>query len=68
MAAYRVWLAVGVLGLFLGLGLFLAATDSALSHLGLLMAIAAPVIAFYRLMRPTIGHRHCPPRPDWMAR
>ena len=33
-----------------------------------IFAIAAPVIAFYRLMKPVIGKRHCPATPDWMRR
>jgi hypothetical protein len=65
MAAYRTWLAVGVTGIFVGFGLFFAAPGTTLSHLGLLIAVAAPVIAFYRLMKPAIGRRHCPTRPEW---
>jgi len=68
MAPYRIWLSVGVLGFLAGLGLFLVSPGSPLSHLGLVAAIAAPVIAFYRLMRPAIGKRHCPVKPDWTAR
>jgi hypothetical protein len=66
MAAYRTWLAVGITGFFAGFGLFLAVPG--LSHLGLVIAIAAPVIAFYRSMKPVIGRRHCPTRPEWTAR
>jgi len=68
MTPHRFWLAAGITGFAAGLGVFLEATDSALSHLGLLLAIAAPVIAFYRLMKPFIGARHCPVEPDWTAR
>ena len=68
MAPFRIWLSLGIMGLFLGLGLFLAAPGTSLSHLGLVLAIAAPVIAFYRLMKPAIGNRHCPTTPDWMTR
>ena len=63
MAHHRIWLAIGIAGLFAGLILFFAGTP--LSHLGLVLAIAAPIIAFYRLMKPAIGRRHCPTRPDW---
>jgi hypothetical protein len=65
MAAYRTWVAVGITGLFAGLGLFFAVPSPTLSHLGLLLAVAAPVIAFYRVMKPAIGARHCPTRPEW---
>jgi len=62
----RIWLAIGAAGFLLGLSLFLAAPAASFSHLGLLLAIAAPVIAFYRVMKPVIGKRHCPATPDWM--
>ena len=68
MAPFRIWLIVGIMGLFLGLGLLLAAPGTTLPHLGLVLAIAAPVIAFYRLMKPAIGKRQCPTPPDWMTR
>ena len=64
----RTWLILGVAGFLAGLGLFFAAPGGAISHLGLVIAIAAPVIAFYRLMKPVIGKRHCPATPDWMRR
>ena len=67
-SAYRIWLVVGIAGFALGLALFLASPSAALSHLGLVLAIALPVLAFYRLMKPAIGKRHCPVRPDWTAR
>jgi len=67
MAAYRTWfwLAVGITGLFVGLGFLFAVPGTSLSHLGLLIAIAAPLIAFYRLMKPAIGRRHCPTPSEW---
>ena len=65
MVAYRTWLAVGITGLLAGLGLFFEGSNASLSHLGLLIAIAAPLIAFYRLMKPAIGRRHCPTRSEW---
>lgn len=68
MAPFRIWLSLGIIGFFLGLGLFLAAPGTTVSHLGLVLAIAAPVIAFYRSMKPAIGKRHCPTTPDWMTR
>jgi uncharacterized membrane protein HdeD (DUF308 family) len=68
MTPHRYWLLAGITGLAVGLGLFFAAPNVTVSHLGLLLAIAAPVIGFYRLMKPAIGQRHCPTRPDWEAR
>ena len=68
MLTRRLWLALGIAGFFAGLALFLFASGTALAHLGLVIAIALPVIAFYRLMKPAIGNRHCPVRPDWTAR
>jgi len=68
MVSFRIWPLLGIAGLLVGLELFLAAPNTALSHLGLLLAIAAPVIAFYRLVKPAIGKRHCPTRPDWTTR
>jgi len=62
-----VWLAIGAAGILAGLLLYFLAHDPALSHLGLVLAIAMPVIAFYRLMRPAIGKRHCPRPPEWTA-
>ena len=68
MASYRNWLAVAILGFFTGLSLFLAHPGTPLSHLGLILCVAMPILAFYRLMKPAIGKRHCPVKPDWTAR
>jgi hypothetical protein len=65
MVLRRLWLVLGIAGFFAGLALFLSAPVPILAHLGLVIAIALPVIAFYRLMRPAIGNRQCPVRPDW---
>ena len=62
-----VWLAASAALFLAALLLFLQARDPALSHLGLVLVIALPVVAFYRLMRPVIGKRHCPKPPEWMA-
>lgn len=63
----RIWLAIGMAGFLFGLGLFLTSPHLTLSHLGLVLAIAAPLLAFYRLMKPAIGRRQCPTRPEWTS-
>lgn len=71
MAAAReraIGMAIGAGGFLAGLGLWFISGDSALQHLGLILAIAAPVIAFYRILKPRIGHRQCPRPPEWTAR
>ena len=67
MPPRRFWLAFGIAGFLAGLALFASAPGAALAHLGLVLAIALPVIAFYRLMKPAIGKRQCPVKPDWAA-
>jgi hypothetical protein len=68
MPYHRIWPAIGIAGLFAGLALFFTMPGTPLSHLGLVLAVAAPMVVFYRLMKPAIGHRQCPTRPDWTAR
>ena len=68
MVLRRFWLGLAIAGFFAGLALFLSAPVAGLAHLGLVIAIALPVTVFYRLMRPAIGNRQCPVRPDWTAR
>jgi hypothetical protein len=63
-----VWLALGGAGFCLGLVLDFLAPGTALAHAGLVLAIAAPVIAFTRILKPSIGRHHCPRPPEWLAR
>ena len=57
------WLVLGALGFLSGMILLAFFRDPALSHLGLVLAIAAPVIAFWRLMKPRLAP-HCPRPPE----
>jgi hypothetical protein len=61
------WLALGIGGLLCGLILLaFSAPGSTLAHLALVLSIAAPVIAFWRAMKPKLA-AHCPrpPEPGW---
>jgi len=68
MAHRRLWLIFAIAGPLVGLTLLTAVPRTAASHLGLIITIAAPILAYYRLMKPMIGKRHCPARPDWNKR
>jgi drug/metabolite transporter (DMT)-like permease len=63
-----VWLALGGVGFCFGLALFFLASNLGLAHAGLVLAIASPIIALYRILKPSIGRHHCPRPPEWMAR
>jgi len=60
----RKWLAFGIAGFLLGL-LVLAVSQSgtALNHLALVVMIGAPVIGFWRAMKPRLSP-HCPRPPE----
>lgn len=61
------WLAIGAAGLVCGLILLaFSPSGSTLAHLGLVVAVAAPVIAFWRALKPRLA-AHCPrpPEPGW---
>jgi hypothetical protein len=68
------WLAVGAVGFLAGLGLVIllravpmgAQTHAAaLKQLALVLMIAAPVTAFYRVLKPKLaGHCPRPPEPE----
>ena len=62
----RFWLTVGGAGFLIFMLVFLAIP--ALSRPALVLAIALPVIAFYRILMPRIGHRQCPRPPEWTQR
>ena len=66
MGRNRFWLVLGGAGFLIGTLLFL--TVPTLSHPALVLAIALPVIAFYRILMPRIGRRHCPRPPEWTPR
>ena len=60
----RIWLAFGVAGFLLGLLLLSGSpAGTALSHLALLVMIGAPVIGFWRAMKPRLAP-HCPRPPE----
>lgn len=53
----------GVLGFLTGLILLVFSQNPALSHGGLILMVASPVIAFWRLMKPRLAP-HCPRPPE----
>jgi hypothetical protein len=60
----RKWLGFGVAGFLLGLLLLtVSQKGGTLGHLALVVMIAAPVIAFWRAMKPSLA-RHCPRPPE----
>ena len=63
MAGPRVLMAAGAAGLIGGFLLFHFAAGENLRHLGLIVMVAAPVIAFWRLMKPRLAP-HCPRPPE----
>jgi hypothetical protein len=56
------WLGLGAVGFLAGLGLLVFSQSPALSHLALILTVASPVIAFWRLMKPRLAP-HCPRPP-----
>ena len=62
----RFWLILGGAGALIFAFVFFAIP--ALSRPALVLAIALPVIAFYRILMPRIGHRQCPRPPEWTGR
>jgi len=57
------WLAVGVAGFLAGLAVIVSPVPETFQHLALVVMIAAPVIAFWRLMKPRLAP-HCPRPPE----
>ena len=57
------WLALGVAGFLAGLAAYLSPAPETVHHLALLAMIDAPVIAFWRLMKPRLAP-HCPRPPE----
>ena len=57
------WLAIGAVGFLGGLAVFFLAAAPDLRHLALIVMIAAPVTAFWRLMKPRLAP-HCPRPPE----
>jgi hypothetical protein len=57
------WLAFGVTGFLAGLAVYAAPVSDDLHHLALLVMIGAPVLAFWRLMKPRLAP-HCPRPPE----
>jgi hypothetical protein len=55
-------LILGGLGFLTGLILLAFSRIPALSHLALILTVASPVIAFWRLMKPLLAP-HCPRPP-----
>ncbi|MES2294015.1 MAG: hypothetical protein V4527_12005 [Pseudomonadota bacterium] len=53
----------GVLGFLTGLIFLVFSQNPALSHGGLILMVASPVIAFWRLMKPHLAP-HCPRPPE----
>jgi hypothetical protein len=67
MSFHGKWLAIGATGLLCGLILLaFSPSGGTLAHLGLILAIAAPVTAFWRILKPRLA-AHCPrpPEPGW---
>jgi len=57
------WLALGAAGFLAGLAVTVAPVSENLHHLALVVMIGAPVIAFWRLMKPRLAP-HCPRPPE----
>ena len=57
------WLTLGAIGFLAGLAVYAAPVSDDLHHLALLVMIAAPVLAFWRLMKPRLAP-HCPRPPE----
>lgn len=53
----------GAAGFLAGLALFFFASDEGIGHLGLIVMIAAPVVAFWRAMKERLAP-HCPRPPE----
>ncbi len=63
MSRARGWLAFGVAGFLAGLALAVSPLPETVHHLALVAMIAAPVIAFWRLMKSRLAP-HCPRLPE----
>ena len=63
MAGARIFMAAGAAGLIGGALLFQFAAGEDLRHLALIVMVAAPVIAFWRIMKPRLAP-HCPRPPE----
>ena len=57
------WLALGVAGFLAGLAGTVLPVPETFQHLALVVMIAAPVIVFWRLMKPRLAP-HCPRPPE----
>jgi hypothetical protein len=57
------WLVLGALGFLSGMILLAFSPEPTLSHMGLILMVGCPVVAFYRLMKPRLA-RHCPRPPE----
>jgi ABC-type uncharacterized transport system permease subunit len=57
------WLVLGVAGFLAGLAATLSPLPETVRHLALLVMVGAPVIAFWRLMKPRLAP-HCPRPPE----
>jgi hypothetical protein len=53
----------GALGFLTGLILLAFSQNPALSHGGLILMVASPVVVFWRLMKPRLAP-HCPRPPE----
>jgi hypothetical protein len=56
------YLSGGIAGFLTGLILLLFSQNPTLSHLALILMVASPVTAFWRLMKPRLAP-HCPRPP-----
>ncbi|HEY4275559.1 MAG TPA: hypothetical protein VGM68_08755 [Rhizomicrobium sp.] len=63
MGGTRIFMAAGAAGFIGGLLLLRFAPDENLRHLALIVMVAAPVIAFWRIMKPRLAP-HCPRPPE----
>lgn len=57
------WLATGMAGFLAGLVVYASSAPDPFRHLALVVMIGAPVIAFWRLMKPRLAP-HCPRPPE----
>lgn len=64
MSGTQKWLAFGVAGFLLGLLLLgVSQAGTMLGHLALILMVGAPVIAFWRVLKPRLAP-HCPRPPE----
>jgi hypothetical protein len=59
----RFWLGFGAAGFLGGLMLWALSPGISLRHMGLILAIAAPITTFWRVMKPRLAP-HCPRPPE----